>query len=48
MAAPPYDDNLYLRLFKVIGEMFQYPGFLDRIMTAQAPYDVILAFKEFE
>lgn len=48
MAAPPYDDNLYLRVFKELAEMLQYAGFIEKVMSAQAPYEVILAIKELE
>jgi mannitol/fructose-specific phosphotransferase system IIA component (Ntr-type) len=48
MAAPPYDDNLYLKVFKSLAEMFHTNGFYDRIMTAQAPYDVIRIIQELE
>jgi mannitol/fructose-specific phosphotransferase system IIA component (Ntr-type) len=48
MAAPPYDDNLYLRVFKSLAELFRYDSFMDKVMEAQAPYDIVLAIKEFE
>ncbi len=48
MAAPPYDDNLYLKVFRTLAQMFSYDGFYDRIMQAEAPYDIIRAIKELE
>ncbi|MFH2056085.1 MAG: PTS sugar transporter subunit IIA [bacterium] len=48
MAAPPYDDNLYLRIFKALAEVFRYDGFLERVMDAEYPYDVIRVFQDFE
>ncbi len=48
MAAPPYDDSLYLKVFKALAQLFSYDGFYERIMTAEAPYDIIRAVKEIE
>ena len=48
MAAPPYDDNLYLKVFKTLAQVFSADGFCDRIMAAQAPYDVVRVFQELE
>jgi len=48
MAAPPYDDNLYLRVFKALAEVFRFDGIVDRVMQAEAPYDIIRIFQEFE
>jgi mannitol/fructose-specific phosphotransferase system IIA component (Ntr-type) len=48
MAAPPYDDNLYLRVFKALAELFHYDGFIDRVMEAEIPYDIIRVFQDFE
>ncbi|MCK4857457.1 MAG: PTS sugar transporter subunit IIA [candidate division Zixibacteria bacterium] len=48
MAAPPYDDNLYLKVFKELAEMFHYESFYERIMEAAMPYDIIRAVKEIE
>jgi len=48
MAAPPYDDSLYLRVFRALAQLFTYEGFYERIMTAQQPYDVIRAIQEIE
>lgn len=48
MAAPPYDDSLYLRVFRALAQLFAYEGFYERIMTAEQPYDVIRAIQEIE
>lgn len=48
MAAPPYDDNLYLKVFKALAERLQYPEFLNTLLTAETPDLIIRAFKEIE
>ena len=48
MAAPPYDDNLYLKVFKALSESLQYESFREELMQAENPYDIILAFKRME
>lgn len=48
MAAPPYDDNLYLKVFKALSENLRYESFREELMLAQKPYDIIRAFKNAE
>ena len=48
MAAPPYDDNLYLKVFKTLMQIFGADGFHTRIMEAQAAYEIIRVFQELE
>jgi mannitol/fructose-specific phosphotransferase system IIA component (Ntr-type) len=48
MAAPPYDDTLYLRVFKSLAQIFSADGFYDRVMTADQPYDIIRIFEDLE
>jgi PTS system nitrogen regulatory IIA component len=48
MAAPPYEDNLYLKVFKALSESLQYESFREELMQAENPYDIILAFKRME
>lgn len=48
MAAPPYDDSLYLRVFRALAQLFTYEGFYERIMSAHQPYDIIRAIQEIE
>ena len=45
MAAPPYDDNLYLKVFKELAERFEYPGFIDNLLSAGDGHEIIRAFK---
>ena len=48
MAAPPYDDNLYLKVFKAVSELVQFGNLGEKLMAAREPYDVIRAIKELE
>ncbi len=48
MAAPPYDDNFYLKIFKGLAETLQYETFRHELLTAKEPYDIIRAFKKME
>jgi len=48
MAAPTYDDNLYLRLFKALAEVLQFDYFRERLMNAEQEYDIIRAFQDME
>lgn len=48
MAAPPYDDNLYLKVFKALAENLQYKSFRQELMSAEEPYDIIRAFRNVE
>ncbi len=48
MAAPSYDDNLYLKVFKALSESLQYESFRQELMEAETPYDIIRAFKNME
>jgi mannitol/fructose-specific phosphotransferase system IIA component (Ntr-type) len=48
MAAPPYDDSLYLKVFKAISELVMFDGFTEQLMTAEEPYDVIKAIRALE
>lgn len=48
MAAPPYDDNLYLRVFRALAQIFSYEGVYERIMAAKQPYDIIRVIQETE
>jgi len=48
MAAPPYDDVLYLRVFKALAENLQFDYFRKRLMEIEQPYDIIRAFKDME
>jgi mannitol/fructose-specific phosphotransferase system IIA component (Ntr-type) len=48
MTAPPYDDSLYLKIFKSLAEMFQYESFREELMVAQSPWEIIRAIKGME
>jgi PTS system fructose-specific IIC component len=48
MAAPPYDDNLYLRLFKALAEDLQFDYFRERLFAAEEEYDIVRAFHDME
>ncbi|UCD17504.1 MAG: PTS sugar transporter subunit IIA [Candidatus Zixiibacteriota bacterium] len=48
MAAPPYDDNLYLRVFKALSSNLQYDDFRRELMQAEKPFDIIRAFRNME
>jgi mannitol/fructose-specific phosphotransferase system IIA component (Ntr-type) len=48
MAAPPYDDKLYLSVFKALAENLQFDYFRERLMSVEEPYDIVRAFKDME
>jgi PTS system fructose-specific IIC component len=48
MAAPPYDDSLYLKVFKELATRFENPGFVDKLLNATDGHEIIRIFKEFE
>ncbi len=48
MAAPPYDDNMYLRAFKSLAEMLQHVEFREELMTVKSPGEVIRALRSRE
>jgi mannitol/fructose-specific phosphotransferase system IIA component (Ntr-type) len=48
MAAPQYDDKLYLKVFKALAENLQYDYFRDRLMAAGSESEIIRAFKDME
>ena len=41
MAAPPYDDTLYLKAFKTLAEMLQYESFRQELMRVKSPGEII-------
>jgi len=43
MAAPPYDDMQYLRVFKALAETLRYESFREELLSLQTPYEVIRA-----
>lgn len=48
MAAPPYDDSLYLRVFKALAGMLQYESFRKELLDASSPGEVIRAIRSME
>jgi mannitol/fructose-specific phosphotransferase system IIA component (Ntr-type) len=48
MAAPPYDDTLYLKVFKAISELVSFDSFGDQLMAATEPFDVIKIVRSLE
>ena len=48
MAAPQYDDKLYLKVFKALAQNLQYDYFRDRLMAAESQSEIIRAFKDME
>lgn len=41
LAAPPYEDKLYLQVYREIAEMIQRPEVVDGLLTAHAVQDVM-------
>jgi mannitol/fructose-specific phosphotransferase system IIA component (Ntr-type) len=48
MAAPPYDDNLYLKVFKALAEILKFDYFRDELLNASSKYEIIRAVKRME
>lgn len=48
MAAPPYDDSLYLKVFKSLAGMLQYKSFREELMAAHSPGEIIRAIRSME
>lgn len=48
MAAPPYDDTLYLRVFKSLAGMLQYESFRKELMNVKSPGELIRALRAME
>ncbi len=48
MAAPPYDDSLYLKVFKSLAENLRYDYFRENLIRTKQPYDIVRNFKEME
>ena len=48
MAAPPYDDQLYLRAFKGLSELVQFDSFRQELMEASYEGEIIRIFRKFE
>jgi PTS system fructose-specific IIC component len=48
MAAPPYDDNLYLKVFKALGEILRFDYFREELLNASSEYEMIRAIKRMQ
>ena len=48
MAAPPYDDALYLKIFKALAEILQFDYFREELLNAPSEYEIIRAIKRME
>ncbi len=48
MAAPPYDDTLYLRVFRSLAEMLQYESFREELLAASSPGEIIRTVRAAE
>jgi len=45
MAAPPYDDIQYLRVFKALAEILRYETFREELKESTTPYEIIRAIE---
>lgn len=48
MAAPPYDDSLYLKVFKSLAEILVDENTREQLMTAEHPGEIIRIIKSVE
>ncbi len=47
MAAPPYEDNLYLKAFKALSQIVQYESVRDELLSVKSPGEVIRILRSF-
>jgi PTS system fructose-specific IIC component len=48
MAAPPYDDSLYLKVFKGLAEILSFDSLREELLNASSEYEIIRAIKRME
>jgi mannitol/fructose-specific phosphotransferase system IIA component (Ntr-type) len=48
MVAPPYDDNLYLRVFRSLASLLQYDALREELLTAESEHEIIRAIRRME
>ncbi len=48
MAAPPYDDSLYLKIFKALAEILRFDYFREELLNITSEYEIIRAIKRME
>ena len=48
MAAPPYEDALYLKIFKALAEILRFDYFREELLNVSSEYEIIRAIKRME
>ena len=48
MAAPPYDDDFYLKVYKSLAEMLQYESFREDLLSMQTEGELMRALRAME
>lgn len=48
MAAPPYDDSLYLKVFKALAMLLRDESIREQLMTAEHPGEIIRIIRSVE
>ena len=48
MAAPPYDDALYLKVFKALAELLRFDYFREELLNAPSEHEIVRAIKRME
>lgn len=48
MAAPPYEDDFYLKVYKSLAEMLQYDSFREELMSIQYEGELIRCLRAME
>ena len=48
MVAPPYDDNLYLKVFKGLAQILQYDFLREKLLFAETEFEIMRAIREME
>ncbi len=46
LAAPPYDDRIYLQVYRELAELIQREEIIDRLLAAREVQDVFNALRE--
>ncbi|KAA3633884.1 MAG: PTS sugar transporter subunit IIA [Calditrichaeota bacterium] len=48
MAAPPYDDDFYLKVYKSLAEMLQYDSFREELLSMQTEGELMRVLRTME
>jgi len=48
MAAPPYDDSFYLKVFKSLAGMLRFDWFREELMSATSPGEIVRTIRSME